>query len=251
VPNPALRARLLSPPVARAMTSASGILAAGGGTAVAVVAGLPVLGAVGVGAAAWLGRVALAVPRAKPGERIDPFALQDPWRRFTQQAQQAERRFEDAVRATRRGPLRDRMADLGDRVATGVEECWRIARAGHALSSARSRINPARVRSQLDHVRASTAGDPAPGSAVAGTIEALEAQLRSAERLEALVTDTRDRLRLLDARLDEAVTRAIELSVRSDEPDALRSLTHDVDGVVGEMEALRQALAETDAPPLA
>lgn len=231
------------------MTSPSGLLAAGAGVALALVIGAPVAVAVVVGVLVWLVRVAMAVPRRPSRSRVDPFTLQDPWRQFARQAQQAERRFDDAVRATRRGPLRDRMAELGSRVAAGVDECGRIARAGQALSSARSRIDPGRVRAELDRARATAAAEPASGSSLAGTIEALEAQLQSAERLEDVIVDTRDRLRLLDARLDEAVTRAIELSVRAHEPQGLQALSHDIDDVVGAMEALRQALAETDGPP--
>jgi hypothetical protein len=50
----------------------------------------------------------------------------------------------------------------------------------------------------------------------------------------------------LDARLDEAVTRAIELSVRADSPDELRGLGDDVDTLVDDMESLRLGLDEVD-----
>ena len=51
------------------------------------------------------------------------------------------------------------------------------------------------------------------GSHTAATREALVAQLATAARMQAVSTDARDRLRLLDARLDELVARAVELSV--------------------------------------
>ena len=75
-------------------------------------------------------------------------------------------------------------------------------------------------------------------------MEALDAQLESADRLARVASDARDRLRLLDARLDELVARAIELSVSEDD-DAVGTLGTDVDGLVTEMESLRQALEET------
>ena len=77
-------------------------------------------------------------------------------------------------------------------------------------------------------------------------------QLASAQRLETTINDARDRLRLLDARMDEAVARAIELSVRGGDVE-LGGLGNDVDGLVGDMEALRQGLEEADraAPGLA
>jgi hypothetical protein len=57
--------------------------------------------------------------------------------------------------------------------------------------------------------------------------------------------DARDRLRRLDAELDEAVARAVELSLRAADVKALNPLGGDVDTVVGELESLRQALEET------
>ena len=50
---------------------------------------------------------------------------------------------------------------------------------------------------------------------------------------------------MLDARLDESVARAIELSVSLDDAEGLAGLGADVESVVSEMEALRQALEET------
>ena len=65
--------------------------------------------------------------------------------------------------------------------------------------------------------------------------------------MDRLIAEVSDRLRLLDARLDEAVTRAIELSVRADNPDELSGLGDDIDALVGDMESLRQGLDEVDA----
>jgi hypothetical protein len=62
-----------------------------------------------------------------------------------------------------------------------------------------------------------------------------------------VIADTRNRLMLLDARLDEAITRTIELSVQADSGAALDPSVADVDGIVGEMESVRQALEATSA----
>jgi len=69
--------------------------------------------------------------------------------------------------------------------------------------------------------------------------------MRAAARMEAAVWEARDRLRLLDARLGEAVTRAAELSLRRPGDAELGALGHDVDDLVGELEALRSALEDT------
>jgi hypothetical protein len=246
MPRLSLRDRFFTPPVAQAMTSPSGILLAGAGAAVVIAAGLPLAAAAAAGAAAWAARVAVAVPRNPRAAHIDPFTLQDPWRTFVREALQARTKFDEAVRQARGGPLRDRLHLIGDRLGTGVEESWRIARAGQALADARRQVDVADITRQLNDV-IGVAGPPGTGSR-AQTIEALEAQLETAQRLDTVIADTRDRLRLLDARMDEAVTRAIELSVRAEQVGDLGGLEHDVDGIVGELEALRAGLAETDDP---
>jgi hypothetical protein len=233
------RDRFFTPKVARAITSPSGILLAGAGASAAILVGLPVAAIVGAGAAAWAARVAVAVPRdANPGRDIDPFALQDPWRSFVRNAQQARRKFDEAVRNARGGPLRDRLTAIGTRLDDAVNECWRVAKQGQTLSDARRQLDTTDAEREL------AALDPnAPSGAK--TAEALQAQIASAKRIEATIVDARDRLRLLDARMDEAVARAIELSVRGGEAD-IGGLGDDVEGLVGDMEALRQGLEEAD-----
>ena len=85
----------------------------------------------------------------------------------------------------------------------------------------------------------------AAGSKLERTAEALQAQVDTAKRLDELIDDARGQLRVLDARLDESVARAIELSVQLDDAEGLRTVDADVDHLVTEMEALRQALEET------
>ena len=64
-----------------------------------------------------------------------------------------------------------------------------------------------------------------------------------------VVGDTDSQLRLLNARLDEAVVRTIELSVQADDVADLGGLGNDVDQMVDEMEALRRAIDETGGDP--
>jgi len=232
--------RFLTPRVARALMSPSGILVAGAGTAVAIVGGLPLAAAAGVGAVAWLARIALALPRRPRGERIDAFALAEPWRQFVLEALDAQARYRRAVAATDRGPLRERLGVIGARIDTGVTECWRIARRADALESALRDLDLDRTRSDLAAIEAEAAS-----SSSSATAEALRAQLTSAQRMSAVARNARDRLRLLDARLDEAVARSVELSLRTGDHVDVGGLGSDVDQLVEEMESLRAALDET------
>ncbi|HWC09859.1 MAG TPA: hypothetical protein VG455_01415 [Acidimicrobiales bacterium] len=235
-----------TPAVARAVTAPSAILAAGAGASVAILAGAPLAAAVVVGAACWAGRVALAVPRRPKAERMDPRAVREPWRTYVRKAVSARDRFQRAVADTDPGPLRERLAEMAGRVSVAAAESWRIAKRADALAAAVAELDAPGVRAQLDHVEADLARSPDRPELVA-TAEALRRQLGSAERLSAVVRDAGDRLRRLDAQLDEAVARALELSLRAGDAGDLDPLGTAVEGVVGELESLRQALEENRA----
>lgn len=247
-----LRDRFWSPPVARAVTAPSSILLAGATAAVTLVATAPlalplglVAGAV-AGAAAYGGKVLWAVPRNERRVDPDPFGVQEPWRRFVSDALDARRRFDGAVASMDKGPLRDHLGRIATRLDDGVDEIWRISQQGNTLVGARRRIDLEGVRRELAQVEDQADEPWAAGSRLEQTAEALRAQIASAERMEAVINDAVDRLRLLDARLDETVTRAIELSSGAGTSSA-RSVDGDVEGLVTEMEALRLALDEVGA----
>jgi hypothetical protein len=239
-----LRDRFFTPPVARAITSPTAILAIGAGAGAGVLLGGGVIGAVIAGLLAWGARVAAAVPRAAKGERVDPFTLSEPWRHYVQDAMQAHKRFQEAVHGARPGPTRDRLAEIDERVSTGVEEVWRIARRGHDLVDARRRLDPDDIRREIAATEANAEGGWASEETTERTMEALNAQLSTVERLERVIADADSRLRLLNARLDEAAARTIELSVQSGGASDLGLLGNDVDSMVQDMEALRQAIEE-------
>jgi hypothetical protein len=246
-----LRDKLLTPRVARAAMSPLGILLAGAGAAVGVVTGLGIPGAIALGVAAWGARVAVAVPRGEKGPNIDAYALVDPWRRFVLHAQQARNRFERAVKSTREGPIRDRLASIGSRIDTGVEDVWRVANRGQELSRARAQLDPTTAKAELERTQVELAASPN-SRHLQAAVESLQSQLASAERMAATVVEAEQQLRLLDARLDETVARAIELSVGTGDEAGLRGLDSDVGDIVNELESLRLALEDTHqtmAPP--
>lgn len=231
--------------MARAITSPGAILAIGVGAGLGILTGGGILAAVALGAVGFVGRVAAAIPKGPQEERIDPFTLSEPWRHYVQDAIQAHRRFKDAVQDARSGPLRDRLQEIDDRVETGVREVWRIARSGHDLVDARRRVDPDSIRREIAAASRNASEPWEAGSAMERTMEALKAQLATVERLERVIRDADSRLRLLNARLDEAAARTIELSVQAHDVADLGGLGRDVDDMVDEMEALRQAIEET------
>ena len=218
-----------------------GIVLAGAGTAVGIVAGLPIAAAVGVGALAWGGRVLAAVPGDDPSPKVAPSRLSEPWRTYAVQAEDAKKRFDRVVATVPGGPLRERLQQLSGRLSEGIDESWRIARRGHELQGAIGTIDTTSAQHELAAMRVDI-GERDPSPAEVETMEALEAQLASAGRLVTLAERSRDRLRLLDARFDELVARTVEVSVGSGDTDVLGD---DVDGLVSELESLRIAMEET------
>jgi hypothetical protein len=241
-----LRDRFFTPRVAHAMMSPTGILAAGAGAAVTIAVGLPVAAAVLVGAGAWGVRVAAAMGMARGprGERIDPFTLQEPWRRAVQDAVAARARFHEAVGRTRPGPLQDTLQGIAGQMDTLVEESWHIANRGESLVQTRRRIDTTGIGRDLEEATRAQATAPDDQS-LAATIQSLDVQKATAERMDKVIEEARSQLRLLDARMGEAVVRALELSAQATVDASAGTLSTDVDSMVSDMEALRQAMEET------
>lgn len=250
-----LRDRFFSPPVARALTSPSGILSLGVGAAVGIVATAPVsvplavVGAV-VGGVVGLGaRVAVAMPRNSSSPRIDAFAVNEPWRHSVLDAIRAQGRFKGAVKSFRDGPLKDAVTDVASRLDDAVDECWRVAQQGQMLTEARKAINDREIAWELNQAQTALAGGT-PNDTQARRIRSLESQVETAARMDALIESTKDKLDLLNARLDESVTRAVELSVSGGQ-SGVDSLGQDVDGIVDELASLRLAMEDVDSATVA
>jgi hypothetical protein len=238
----AFRDRFLTPKVARATTAPSAIVATGAGAALGILVGLGPIGAVVLGGAAWATRVLAAVPGAPRRPAIEPRRLAEPWRGVMSGVLDARRRYDRAVTSVRPGPLRDRLTDVGVRMDTAVDEAWRIAGAGNTLSDGRRQIDTDAIQRDLDAATAAPRTERSDR-----TVEAIRSQLDAAQRLDRTIYDTYDQLRLLDARIDETVTRTVELSVSQTGGSDLGGLDAEVDSIVTELEALRQAVEETDA----
>ena len=232
--------------LAETITRPSSLLLAGGAAAVAIVGGLGLPIGIGVGAVAWLVKSAVALGRARkvPAEVIDAFRVSEPWRQYVQSAQQSKLRFDRSVANMRKGPLREHLDAIAERMDDGVRETWNVARKAHALEQALDELDMRGTQRELDAAEREAASDPARAEALAPTIASIRSRLATAERLTGTGQKTQDRLRQLEAQLDELVARSVELSVNADESD-VTSLRSDVDATVSEMEALRQAMDDT------
>ena len=245
------RDRFYTPPVARAVTSPSAIVALGVGAAIGIVATAPlsiplaVIGGLVGGVVGYGGRVALAIPKAG-GDKIDPFAVNEPWRHAVIDAKVAGKRFEEATRKFRSGPLQESLEAVGGRLDDAVQECWRIAKQGQLIADARKAINDREIRWELER-QASQMPEGNANPTQARTIASLQSQLATADRMDKLIASTRDELDLINARLDESVTQAIELSV-SNRSEGIDPLGADVESIVDDLETLRLALNDVDRP---
>ena len=237
-----LRDRFYTPATAKAMLSWR--LAVG--TAAAIVAvlfdvhwGIALL----IGFAVYAVLVWQAMPRVTTTTSIDPFTVGEPWRQLIQGSQRAGRRIHETVSTTDEGPLKERLASIVTRLDRGIEQAWKVARRGDQIDDAVRRLDPTGLRSKLTTLEKQHASQPSDDLAAA--MASVRAQLESAERLKAQSSDTANRLRLTQTRLDELAARATEVSVGASDTATFAT---DVDDLVIEFEALRQAVEETNTP---
>ena len=112
--------------------------------------------------------------------------------------------------------MRDRLD--GDRGAHRRRARRVLARRppGSRVSKARKRLDADEAARDLAQITSASPEPPVKGGAIEKTVEALQAQLSSAQRMDKTIAEAQDQLRLIDARLDEAAARAIELSVNAE-----------------------------------
>lgn len=233
------RDRFFTPKTARALLSWRILLGAGLAVGAALL-GVPVVAAVALGLVVYGGTVVAAMPKGKARVAApDPFSISEPWRQFVQAALRSRRQLTDTVRTVRPGPLRDRLEGIAKRLEEGLEESYEIATRGDEIDAMVASLDPTRLRSRLDTLRARSATTPSED--LTSAVASLESQLASADRLKALSASTADRLRLTQARLDELVSRAAEVAVGSSDTTTYES---DVDQLVLELEAVHLAMQE-------
>jgi hypothetical protein len=250
------------PTVARAAVSPSALVVTAAGFLIGLAAQSLTL-AIVLAVVAWLGRMVVALAQARrrgrrlPLVTIDPVAVSEPWRQYVREALAAEQRFDQAVAQWPEGPLRDRLALLQPRLRRATGEVWTIAQQGAALDGTVRGVRIGTARPSIDQLsgelravqaerQQTSAADRQ--AALARSEEAIAAQLRAARRSEAVRSDVLDRLRLLTAQLDEAVTRLLSLGLdRPSEAGTVEEVAGSIDALLGEMDALQQGLQAAEA----
>jgi hypothetical protein len=192
-----------------------------------------------------IGLTGAVIIRHRDTERIDPFALNEPWRFFVRDALQARNRFRSTVAALDDGPIADRLRGMGQQIDEGVEESWRIARRGQAIADARRTIKRDKVMRQIEQIETEGAD-----ASTDRRLESLESQLASSDHLGEVLADAERRLKVLDTRLEQSVTQAIDVSARLGDDRQLSTVEEDMTLLVDELEALREALDDTEGPTL-
>ncbi|MEZ5296029.1 MAG: hypothetical protein R2697_07095 [Ilumatobacteraceae bacterium] len=235
-----VRDRFFTPQTAEAILSWR--IALGIGVAVAMaVAGLPIVVAAAVGLGLYVSSVLVAMPRGSERPHIDPFTLSEPWRQLILQTQGSGRKLRTTVEGVDDGPLKQQLVAIADQLDRGIDEAWEIARRGDDIDATIRTLDPTRLRSKLATLRSQAGSSPSADNAAA--IASVEQQLATADRLRQRSTETAESLRATQTRLDELVARAGEVRVGLADSDTYAS---DVDDLVVRLEALHQALEETN-----
>jgi hypothetical protein len=238
------------------------LVPAAGGVVIGLAAGSTVL-AVVLGVGAWLSGAAFALRRSfrrgrrAPSVTIDPWALPEPWRQYVRQAQTTGQQFDQALEQWREGPLRERLLTLRPLVVSAVEEVWSVARRGASLSgvpaagggAARRQLGAELQQVQAERMRVDPSSDDA--ELLATREAAIAAQIRAARKSEDAAGEAADRLRLMTAQLDEAVTRVLTLD-RSPggevDPDSVDAFAPALQGLVQQIQTLQDGLRSIEAP---
>ncbi len=251
---PERRARL-----ARAAISPSAAIVTAAGFLIGLAAQSLTL-AIALAVVAWLGRMVVALMQTRrrlPLVEIDPFAVSEPWRQYVRQSLAARQRFDAAVAQWPPGPLHDRLVFLQPRLGQATAEVWTVAQQGAALDGTVRgvRTGPPRpaieqLSTELQAIQAERQQNPGADreAALARSEEAVAAQIRAARRSDATRTEVLDRLRLLTARLDEAVTQLLALGLdRPAREGSVEEAAGSVEAVLEEIGALQQGLREAGA----
>jgi hypothetical protein len=258
--------RAVHPALLRAATSPTAVGAAAVGAGVGVLAQSVVVGVV-LAAAGWCGRMGVAVVQRRRREAVarphpaelDPWSVPEPWRQMVQQAASAQHRFEEAVEGWPPGPMRERVWSLRGDFFREFAAVGSLATRGATLSGWSGGIpDPTRAASaglatDLERTRAERVGlgDRAPDRVadLARREHALAAQIRAIQLSERAARSLEDRLRVIVARLDEAVTHLVGLGIDAGDGGGLDQVAAVLNRLDDELGALTAGIEATRTTP--
>jgi hypothetical protein len=257
------------PSVVRAAVSPTAVAVTAAGAGIGLGLEHSIVLAVVLGAGAWMGRMAVAVAararrakaaRPKPAD-VDPWSVPEPWRQLVRQAVAAQNRFDETVAEWSPGPTRDRLFSLQPRLYAEVREVGSLAHRGAILTGwtpggiATAGLPSAKQLSQQlgqIEVERRTVGRQSPqrDASLARTEEAVAAQLRALRGAEDAAALVHDRLRVLVAQLDQAVTALMVIGVEPAGEAGADALAGSLDTILDQITALQQGLADTSGGAL-
>lgn len=172
-----------------------------------------------------------------------PTQVPDPWRAPVAAALAARGRYLEVVGRAAPGPVRDRLVELGQQVDAGVLAAWAVATRATEMSQALAAIDVAEATAehkaaQRELRAAQERGAVSP--ALQARADALAARHGSAHRLQNRLEDAAEQLSVIEVRLEACLARAAELAFSAGA--SATPLAAELDAVVGELGALRQAL---------
>ena len=170
------------------------------------------------------------------------FPLARPWRQFIQGAQRAGQRLHVSVASAGDGPQKDRICR---RSSTDSMTVWPKPGPSHVAETRSTTPSADSIQHRFDQNKPASRNGSQPRRTMTSSpaLASLRSQIDATERLKADSAKLSNRLRLTQTRLDELVTRAAEVAIGAGDTDAYE---HDVDDLVIDLEALRQAIEETN-----
>jgi hypothetical protein len=169
-----------------------------------------------------------------PVASIDVSAVTGEWRRSVHEAMQARARYAEVLGTVPKGPLRDRIAEIGSVVDAGVLSSWELAQRGAQGEKMLAALDPEGTTARFkDAKRRFPDGGP--------EVDALQAQHEAVNKLWDGVDSSREQLKLLDLRLGAAVARVAALAITARAPGDLDPAAAELTTVVDELGALSRA----------
>jgi hypothetical protein len=255
------------PALVRAAVSPTAIASAAVGAGIGLLA-QSIPWAIALAVVGWTIRMIVALVVQRRRERaaiphpaqLDPWSVPEPWRALVQQASATQTRFDQVAGDWPDGPMRDRVLSLRPTFYKEFAAVGAIAAHGAAVSgwtgaSATLGGGPTAqsLAQELERTQAQrmSLGDRAQSRVeeLSRREEAIAAQLRAVHAALQASDSVHDRLRVVVARLDEAVTHLLTLSIEAGDGGGLDQVSTVLTSLDDELQALQAGVAETRTPP--